>query len=304
MRLHGIIPATVTPMHEDSSIDIESLRRYARWLVEQGVHALALCADTGEGPHLWPEERKLVIQTVREEIGDSVPIVAGLSGVFTEQAAEEATMCREAGADALLVFPLGAFRGSPQSLGMVREYHALLYREAGLPLVMFQLQDALGGVEFDVDTLTCLAQTEGVIAIKEASFDANKYVRTVRHLRANAPELSILSGNDNFVAESLVMGADGLLIGFGTLCVKEQVEMYDAAVSRDFPKVLEIGSKVQPLADHIFSAPVRDYRARTKEALRQMGVIQHSYVRAPLSPLNDSEKLKLTEALRAAGQIR
>lgn len=303
MKLKGIIPAIATPMKEDFSVDTCSLKKYVRWLLDQGVHGLAVCADTGEGPHLWPEERSLVIETVKAEIGDAVPIVAGLSATFTEQAIKEARAAKAAGASALLAFPLAAFRGRPQSQQMVLEYHRRVAGEGGLPLVMFQLQDALGGVEFDLETLEKLAHVPGVIAIKEASFDANKYIRTVRHLRNTAPELTILSGDDNFLAESFVMGADGMLIGFGTLCVREQVSMYEAAVRGDMSEVLRYGALVQPLADYIFSMPVRDYRARTKEALKQMGVISHSYVRPPLMPLSDDETKRVTAALKAAGQI-
>src|SRR5262250_663703 len=55
--LNGLIAAIVTPMRSDLSIDEESLRRYVEWLVGQGVRGLAVNVDTGEGPHLFPEER-------------------------------------------------------------------------------------------------------------------------------------------------------------------------------------------------------------------------------------------------------
>ena len=302
MRLKGIIPAIGTPMNPDCSVDTESLRKYVRWLVEQGVHGLAVNADTGEGPHLWPEERRLVIETVKSAIGDAVPVVAGLSAMFTDQAVREARLAKSAGADALLVFPIPAFRGKPQGSSMIVDYHQRVAEDAGLPLIMFQLQDALGGVEFEMETLERLASTTGVIAIKEASFEANKYVRTFRYLRQVAPDLALLSGNDNFLAESLILGADGMLIGFGTLCVKEQVAMYDAAVLHDWEEVSRIGEQVQPLSDFVFSAPVRDYRARTKEALRQMGLFATSTVRPPLTPLHDDDKDRVRSALVKAGQ--
>ncbi|MDP2858308.1 MAG: dihydrodipicolinate synthase family protein [Bacillota bacterium] len=303
MKLKGIIPAIGTPMKSDCTIDTKSLKKYVRWLVDQGVHGLAVNADTGEGPHLWPEERKLVIETIKSEIGNKVPIVAGLSAMFTDQAVSEAKAAKEAGADVLLMFPIPAFRGRPQSADMICGYHRRVYEEGGLPMIMFQLQDALGGVEFELDTLERLAKTPGVIAIKEAGFEANKYVRTFRYLREVAPEISLLSGNDNFLAESMVLGADGMLIGFGTLCVKEQVELYNASVCKDWEAVIALGAKVQPLSDFIFSAPVRDYRARTKEALYQMGLFEAAMVRPPLLPLSETEKARVTVALRAAGQL-
>jgi hypothetical protein len=49
--------------------------------------------------------------------------------------------------------------------------------------------------------------------------------------------------------------------------------------------------------------PVADYRARTKEALRLMGVIGCAAVRPPLLPLPPEEVEALHQALIAAGLL-
>ena len=56
--LRGIIPAIVTPMTNDGALDVPALRRYVGWLAEQGPVALAVNVDTGEGPHLTPDEKR------------------------------------------------------------------------------------------------------------------------------------------------------------------------------------------------------------------------------------------------------
>src|SRR5260370_41072827 len=84
--LNGLIAAIVTPMRSDLSIDEESLRRYVDWLVGQDVRGVAVNVDTGEGPHLFPEERLRVLEIVVEEGGGRSLVVAGLAASFTEQA--------------------------------------------------------------------------------------------------------------------------------------------------------------------------------------------------------------------------
>ncbi len=56
LNLEGLIPATVLPMTADAEIDEAQLRRYIRWVSDQGPVALAINADTGEGPHLTHRE--------------------------------------------------------------------------------------------------------------------------------------------------------------------------------------------------------------------------------------------------------
>ncbi|HEX2090020.1 MAG TPA: dihydrodipicolinate synthase family protein [Actinomycetota bacterium] len=297
MEVRGLIPATVTPMTPDYQVDEASLRRYIAWLVEQGPHGLAVNVDTGEGPHLWPHERRRVLEAVAEVVNGRIPIVAGLSATFTEQAVGLAREAKEAGANALLVFPIPAFQGVPLTAEVVYRYHAAV-AEAGLPLVLFQLQPSLGGVEYTQDVITKLASIEGVVAIKEASFDALKYTKTLRVLEGLERRIAMLTGNDNFIGESFVLGADGALIGFGTLATDRQVEMVDAFTAGDPERGMKIWRELMPLEEAVFASPIRDYRARTKAALQALGVIDHPTVRPPLLPANQGEVDGLVRLLK------
>jgi 4-hydroxy-tetrahydrodipicolinate synthase len=144
---------------------------------------------------------------------------------------------------------------------------------------------------------------EGVVAIKEASFDAKRFVETVRAVRAAAPDSVVLNGNDNLLLEAYLLGAEGALLGFGTLGAREQVEMLDAVRARDLGRANEFAAVLQPLCDAIFAAPVRDYRARIKHALATLGVIDHPYVRPPLLPLSPEETGRVERALKEAALL-
>ena len=85
-------------MTADGSIDEPGLRRYLQWIAAQGPVALAVNADTGEGPSLEPWERLRVIEIAREET--DLPIVTGLFDP------SEAGPALRVGAEAALVFPV------------------------------------------------------------------------------------------------------------------------------------------------------------------------------------------------------
>ncbi len=303
MKLHGIIPATVLPMTEACTIDEPALEHYIGWLLDQGCHGLAINVDTGEGPHLWPEEKVRVLEIVSGVVAGQVPIIAGLGATFDDAAVRAAREAEEAGADGLLVFPIPAWRGQPLPPEMVYNYHRRVAEAVSIPLVAFQLQDALGGVEFDREVLARLFEIPEVVAIKEAAFDARKYVDTVRFLRSLPRDVTILTGNDNFIMESFVLDADGALIGFGTLATRMQVDMYEAWRAGNTREALDLGEKIQGLADVIFDHPVRDYRVRTKEALVMQGVIPRATVRPPLRPVDDDERRRIGEALERIGLL-
>lgn len=302
--LKGLIPAVITPMTAEGDIDEGGLRRYIRWLLgHDGLAGVAVNADTGEGPHLSPAERVRVLDIWVEEVAGRVPVVAGLGGPSTAAAVAGARHAREAGADALLVFPIPAYQGRPLDPELPYAYHRSIEDASGLPMVLFQLQPSLGGVLFEDECLERLFRIESVVAIKEASFDAVEF-RRVHALLQNAPRpITLLTGNDNFIYESFVLGAEGALIGFGTLAVAEQIAMIRATLRGDHATAQRINAVVAPLANAIFASPVRDYRARTKHALWRMGVVDRFNVRPPLLPLDEASCARVDHAMASAGQI-
>ena len=301
--LNGLIAAIVTPMRSDASIDEESLRRYADWLAGQGVRGLAVNVDTGEGPHLFPEERLRVLQIVAEQVGGRALVVAGLAASFTEQARRLAADTARAGADALLVFPISAYQGEPLDPEIPASYHRAVAEASGLPLIAFQLQPALGGVNFSAETIERIMSIDGVVAIKEASFDAKRFVETARLVKSLPSRPTVLNGNDNFLLEAYLLGAEGALLGFGTLAAREQVQMHRAVREHDLPRAFELRDMLQPLCDAIFARPVRDYRARVKHALMRLGVIDEAHVRPPLRPLSKDARDLVDGALKEAGLL-
>jgi 4-hydroxy-tetrahydrodipicolinate synthase len=301
LDLGGLIPAVVTPMHQDGRVDDEAVRLYARWLLGfEGLKAVAVNMDTGEGAQLFTHERRRVLAIWLEEAKGRVPVLVGVGG-HTDLACDIARDAMHAGVDGQVIFPHPVFAGEPFSSDVVYDYNAAIAEATELPTVVFQLQPALGGVIFDRETLLRLASIPNVVAIKEASFDAVRFVETVRVLQEAPRQIQMLTGNDNFILESFILGADGALIGFGTLAVAEQIEMIRLVKSGNVDQARAIyDNVVQPLVSGIFAPPVRDYRARTKAALAELGVIDCANVRRPLLDLSDEERRRVQEAVRRA----
>jgi 4-hydroxy-tetrahydrodipicolinate synthase len=296
-RPYGLIPATLTPLNKNFEVDYEQLEDYIKWLISFKIGGLAINVDTGEGPHLYDEEKIKIIKTVSKIVKGKVPIVAGLHARNTAEAIKSALEFKKAGANGLLVFPHPAFIGEP-SEEVIFEYHDAISKNVDIPLVIFNLQPALGGVEYKPETLRKLSEIKNIVALKEASFDAKKFVEIVRTLKNVPRKITLLTGNDNFIYESLVLGAEGGLLGFGTIATKEQTEMFELVSKKRYDEAREIWEQLKPLEDVIFASPVRNYRARLKEALAMMGIIKTTYVRPPLMPISKVECENIREVLK------
>jgi len=304
LDLKGIIPATVLPLTRDAEIDEPELRRYIRWIAGQGIRAVAVNVDTGEGPHLWHDEKLRVLRIYKEELaGKGIPIVAGLGASFTAQGVKYGREYRDAGADCLLVFPITAYLGQPLPWEIPYQYHKAIGDAVGLPMILFTLQPALGGTNFADETLARLCEIPQVAAIKEALFDAKRYREIVNVIRAAPRPITMLTGNDNFIWESYLLGAEGALLGACATCTRTHVRVHEAAMRGDWGTARDLGDRIQSVVNAVFAAPVRDYRARSKEVLVMQGIIQHAYMRPPLVAVGEADRLALKKALSAAGEL-
>ena len=303
LDLKGIIPATVLPMSSEFEPDLKTLERYLDWVIRQGPVALAINVDTGEGPHLSRDEKVAVLKTAVNVARGRCRIIAGIGGPYTALAAEQAHDAQAAGADAIMIFPVPAFQARPLDPEIPFRYHKAIAQAVDLPLILFQLREVLGGTEYPREVLLKLLEIDSVVAIKDACFDAVKFTQLRATLNQASHQIALLTGNDSFIAHSFMLGADGALIGFGTLATALQVQMYKAAIARDYETTFRISNTLQPLIDVIFAPPIPDYRARTKQALVMQGVLPNAFVRPPLLPISLAEREKIRQALERAGQL-
>jgi 4-hydroxy-tetrahydrodipicolinate synthase len=304
--LEGIIPAVIVPMRSDFSIDYQAFEAYLEWVISQGAVGLAVNVDTGEGPYLKPDERSKVIQSARRVANGRCFIVAGVGGPGTMTAIDNAKAARDAGADALLVFPTAAFLNEPLDTSIPYEYHRMIGEASRLPLIVFQLGPIFGGLNYPADALERVLQLPDVIGLKDASFDAQRFVLTRDIARQADHPVTFLSGNDNFLLESFLLGAQGGLLGYAAVGVGLLVEMLDAVKAHQFEQAAGMQARVQGFCDYIYGRPIGDYRGRCKVALVHMGLLspQQTYVRPPYLSLWQAEDEPARRAVERAGLLQ
>lgn len=303
INLKGMVPAAVLPMTVDYQPDYGAYARYLEWLIAENAVSLAINMDTGEGPQLTVEERRRAAEVAVEVAAGTCTVVAGVMGSTTAGAVELAKIYRNAGVDGLVVFPNAAFRNDPLDPRIPVDYHRTIAEETGLPIILFQLAPVFGGVNFTRETLLYLLEIPQVVAIKEASFDAQYFAFTKETLDMAGRPITLLTGNDRFITESFLLGAEGALLGFGAIGCGMVADMIQAFTIGDYESGVAMKPRVQGFADVIYADPVLDYRARCKVALAHIGVLtrDQTYVRPPLLQITPEESEHIGRALAEAG---
>ena len=107
-------------------------------------------------------------------------------------------------------------------------------RASGLPLILFYLYEAAGGIAYSPTVLDELLDLPDVVGIKMATLDSvMTYQDVSRQLRERHPEKLFITGEDRFLGYSLQRGARAALIGMGSICCDLQAELIRAHAAGD-----------------------------------------------------------------------
>src|SRR3954468_3567123 len=240
-KLDGVIVATALPYAEDASApaglrpDLDRYAEHCRWVVDNGCRGVGPNGSLGEYSSLTDAERREVVRTAVAAVGRDAVVVVGVHGPGSHQARHWAELAAEDGADGVLCLPPTMYRASHADV--VAHFEAVA--SAGLPVMVYN-NPFDTKVDLTPDLLAEIAQIDNVVAVKEFSGD----VRRVLEIRERAPELAVVSGADDVVLESLLMGATGWFAGFPNVFPAESARLFDLATSG---KLTEAKALYEPL---------------------------------------------------------
>lgn len=297
----GVIPACLMPFRGDLSIDDSAYRKHVRHVSDvDGISAITINGHAAEVHGLSFDEQRHALDLTKQELGDTLPVVAGVYAEASLEAARIARMAADGGADCLLVFPPQTMAlGGAMRPEMAVEHFARIVDSTDLPLILFQYPMS-SGLGYPLETLLQLCDRFPTIrAIKDWCNDPPLHERHIRELHALDRPVRVLSTHSAWLLGSLVMGCDGLVSGAGSVIAHLQVAMWRAVQAGDLPEAQRVNDQMYPLVGAFYAEPLLDMHNRMKEALVILGQLDEAHVRPPLMKLPSSEIERIRAACRA-----
>jgi 4-hydroxy-tetrahydrodipicolinate synthase len=288
----GSIVALVTPMHEDGSVDYDTLRSLIEWHIAEGTDCVGVVGTTGESPTVSVDEHWQVIRVAVEHARGRIPIMAGTGANSTLEAIEHSRYAAKVGADCTLsVVP---YYNKPSQEGIYRHFVAIA-EACEIPMVLYNVP---GRTVADMQPATVLrlAQVPGIVGIKEASGDIARAAQLVKHA---PPGFSIYSGDDGTAIALMLIGGHGNVSVTANVAPRAMHQLCMAAVEGRVREAVQIHLRLLELHGALFVEPSP---APTKWALSRLG---HggSSVRLPITPLSAAGQAVVEKAMAEAGLI-
>lgn len=310
VKIEGLIPATVTPFHEDGTIDGESLRQHiVRTVNVDGVFGVVVNGHAGEILALTSEERQQVISIAREVVPSTKKLFSGIEARTINGLVSEGKRAVAAGADGILVLPpfdVLPYRQLNKVPGAVLTIFEALDKEVGLPMIIFQYPESSGSA-YSIPVLKQLSKLPNVIAVKAAASTITRYAEIWDELHDH---LNVLAACDAPpLLGMLLHGAHGALIGISVIGTDSWSQTVHAAISGDAERARRLYNETcVPLMKSVFHNQEPDvitgHFANTKQALFELGELPLPVVRFPeISPSKEGQQ-DIRNSLSIAGLLR
>lgn len=314
-RLEGaLIPAVPVPFDAAGNYQPDAETKLIRYHAASPSAGVAVWVHTGRGLLLPAETRRAVFTSWRRGLSPNQFIIAGVGcsradspkeideltdDEYIARAVALAEEAKALGADGFLVYAPTKFRGRADQDRKILEHHEAI-ASVGVPLVLFYLYEAAGGISYSLDLLDRLLALPQVAGIKVATLDSVMTFQSIaQRIKSRAPKAALITGEDRFFGYTLMRGSVGALIGMGCCLPGPQAELIAAWREGRLDRFAQLSTAIDLFAETTFVPPMEGYIRRMMIALAHDGVLPMEATFDPWGPpIGEDEIAPIGEAVR------
>lgn len=195
----GAWPALVTPFTAQDKVNETVLRELVEYLIDKQIGGFYVCGGTGEGLFMSPQERKLTIETVIDQVNGRVPVIVHVGSMIVGDAAQLAEHAQAVGAAGISSVIPPMFQHSESLYGY---FHRVGAAAPDIPLLTY----IFGGPTDAVALMQELMQIPTVAGAKYTGPNMYEF-REIVELRQD--NWHIFSGMDEQCIYAAMQGACG-----------------------------------------------------------------------------------------------
>jgi len=286
----GSIPALVTPMRDDGTIDFAAWDALLDFHLREGTDGVVVGGTTGESPVLERSELEELVRRAKARVAGRIPVIAGSGTNGTAKSVVLSKVAAAAGADALLV--VTPYYNKPTQDGLFRHFTAIA-DAVDVPVILYNVPGRTA-CDMLADTVARLSHHPRIAGVKEATGDV---ARGEAILEQSRPGFVLLSGDDPTAAGLIRIGARGVISVTANVAPRAMHELCDAALAGRHEAAAAIDERLVPLHKALF---VEANPIPVKWAVQRLGLIGPG-IRLPLTPLSAGLHATVEAAMVAAG---
>ena len=273
----GIFTALLTPFDKENKINEKALEALVKYNLGMGVKGFYVCGSTGEAFLLSTDERKHVMQIVKDCAPDAT-LIAHIGSVNEAEAADLAKAAEAIGYNAISSVAPFYYKFS---FDEIKGYYNRLADSVDLPMLVYHFP-AFSGVNMGVGEISQFLENDKFMGIK---FTSNDFF-TLEQCKSRFPNKLVYNGFDEMFLSGLSMGADGGIGSTYNFMADKFVKIQKLFSENRIAEAQEVQREANRIITLLCKFGVMQAE---KEVLNQLG-IDFGICRKPFGVLTDEQK--------------
>ncbi len=281
-KFKGIFTALLTPFDKNNNVNEKELEKLVKFNVEKGVKGFYVGGSTAEAFLLSTDERKRVMEIVKNTAPNHT-LIAHIGSINELEATELGKHANKLSYD--LVSSVAPFYYK-FSFSEIKDYYFRLADASQLPMLVYHFP-AFSGVNMGVKEMREFLSDDSFIGIKYTSND----FFTLEQCKTNFPDKLVYNGFDEMFMAGLSMGADGGIGSTYNFMADKFVQIQKLFQENRIEEAQKIQKEANRIITILCSIGVMQAE---KEVLNQLG-FNFGICRKPFSEPTEEQKKLIKE---------
>ena len=290
-KYEGVIPAFYACYDDQGEISPQRVRALVEYFLVKGVQGLYVNGSSGECIYQSVADRKLILEEVMAVAKGKLTIIAHVACNNTNDSIELARHAESLGVDAIATIPPIYFRLPEYSIAQY--WNDISAAAPHTDFVIYNIPQ-LAGVALTPSLYTEMLKNERVIGVKNSSMPVQD-IQTFAalggedHLVFNGPDEQFLGGR--------LMGARAGIGGTYGAMPELFLKLNQLIADKELERAKELQFTINTIIGKLTAAHGNMYSV-IKEVLKINESLNIGSVRAPLTPVTDTDRPIVEEAAR------
>lgn len=290
-KYEGVIPAFYACYDDQGEISPQRVRALVEYFLVKGVQGLYVNGSSGECIYQSVADRKLILEEVMAVAKGKLTIIAHVACNNTKDSMELARHAESLGVDAIATIPPIYFRLPEYSIAQY--WNAISAAAPHTDFVIYNIPQ-LAGVALTPSLYTEMLKNERVIGVKNSSMPVQDIqifaaLGGEDHLVFNGPDEQFLGGR--------LMGARAGIGGTYGAMPELFLKLNQLIADKELERAKELQFTINTIIGKLTATHGNMYSV-IKEVLKINESLNIGSVRAPLTPVTDTDRPIVEEAAR------
>ncbi len=281
-RMSGVVVPTITPMHEDGSLDEQSLADYIEFLAAEEVGCLYPNGTNGESLLLSEQERQRAAEIICKVNSNRLPLFIQCGSMTTNETVSHVKHAVKIGADGVGIMSPAFFPLDEEALFNYYEA-ACAVVPSDFPIYIYNIP---GCTTNDVSPHLLGRLLDAFPNIVGIKYSCANLIQVEDYLRCSKRRVDLLIGCDSLFLQCLTTGGVGAVTGPGAVFYKRFKRLYNQFKEGDLKGAIKTQTQIVKLDRALAGVPGIP---ALKAMLKNLGIIKSDFCRRPLRRLSQAE---------------